>query len=135
MPIISFKTRHGRVRFKARAHRPGKVPKQLRPYLFESGRTPKGYRKVKGGYLKKGISLASHRSAMRTIKKRHNPAKYGRQRMSMRDFIKENKEDIKAGIRNVLRDPSAPLSESDIREWIMNDEGLYNWARSSGVRV
>ncbi len=39
MPIISFKTRHGRVRFKARAHRPGKVPKHLKPYLFKPGRS------------------------------------------------------------------------------------------------
>ena len=27
------------------------------------------------------------------------------------------------------------VSVSEIREWILNDEGLYQWARSEGVRI
>lgn len=27
------------------------------------------------------------------------------------------------------------LNDSDRRGWILNDEGLYNWARSEGVRI
>lgn len=27
------------------------------------------------------------------------------------------------------------LNDSERRLWILNDEGLYNWARSEGVRI
>lgn len=27
------------------------------------------------------------------------------------------------------------LTREDLRAWILNDERLYNWARSSGVRI
>ncbi len=53
--------------------------------------------------------------------------------MTMRNFIKENKEEIDAGIRRVA--PGISLNDSERRNWIMNDEGLYCWARRSGVRV
>ena len=53
--------------------------------------------------------------------------------MTMRDFIKENKAEIDAGIRRVV--PDARLNDAERRLWIQNDEGLYNWARSEGVRI
>lgn len=53
--------------------------------------------------------------------------------MTMRDFIKENREEIDAGIRRVA--PNAALNDSERRNWILNDEGLYRWARRSGVRI
>lgn len=27
------------------------------------------------------------------------------------------------------------FNDEERREWILNDEGLYNWARSEGVRI
>lgn len=27
------------------------------------------------------------------------------------------------------------LNDSERRQWILNDEGLYSWARSEGVRI
>ena len=31
--------------------------------------------------------------------------------------------------------PGAPRNDTERRLWILNDEGLYNWARSEGVKV
>lgn len=56
--------------------------------------------------------------------------------MKIRDFIKENREEITEGIRRVLGDSSEkqyPLTELEL--WVRNDEGLYLWAKSQGVRV
>ena len=67
--------------------------------------------------------------------------------MTIRDFIKENREELNAGInsalyrhdgrggRGVIPTPAPRHSDSEIRAWINNDEGLYHWARSSGVRI
>ena len=53
--------------------------------------------------------------------------------MTMTDFIKENREELHQCIDNVV--PDHPRNDSEIRLWILNDEGLYNWARNEGVRV
>lgn len=53
--------------------------------------------------------------------------------MTLKQFILENKDEIDAAIRR--RVPSAPLSDKERRLWVLNDEGLYNWARSSGVKI
>ena len=53
--------------------------------------------------------------------------------MTMREFIKENKQDIDEAIKRVC--PNCRLNDPERRMWILNDEGLYNWARSSGVRI
>lgn len=51
-----------------------------------------------------------------------------------REFIRENREEIDNAIRR--RCPNiGSLNDSDREEWILNDEGLYNWARSEGVRI
>ncbi len=73
--------------------------------------------------------------------------------MSLREFIKNNLSEIDRSINSVLghvprtascychlsgtdhqHKPKA-LTDSDRRLWILNDEGLYNWARSEGVRI
>lgn len=51
----------------------------------------------------------------------------------MRDFIKNNKEEIDACIKSAS--PGAPLNDEERRMWILNDEGMYNWARRSGVKI
>jgi hypothetical protein len=53
--------------------------------------------------------------------------------MTLRNFIKENKEEIDQCIKNVV--PNASLNYEERRMWILNDEGLYRWARSNGVRI
>ncbi len=53
--------------------------------------------------------------------------------MTMRDFIKTNKEEIDACIRHAC--PNVSLSNEERRLWILNEEGLYRWARSQGVRI
>ena len=57
-----------------------------------------------------------------------------KRKISMARFIISNRSDLVSSIKaccgNVGR-----LTNSDIEEWILNDEGLYNWARSSGVDI
>lgn len=68
--------------------------------------------------------------------------------MTMRDFIAQNRDEIDAAIRRVLDAPCpptatrypgprvpTPLTNEDRRQWILNDEGLYRWAKSEGVRI
>ena len=74
--------------------------------------------------------------------------------MRLRDFIKQNRPElhrlIRGAVGSVPRTASCdcPLSGTDHRHewsgkldderlafWIMNDEGLYRWARSEGVRI
>ena len=52
----------------------------------------------------------------------------------MRDFLKENRAEIDSAIRSVVGD-DARLNDEERRQWVLNDEGLYNWARSCGVRI
>lgn len=53
------------------------------------------------------------------------PNAYGRK--SMRDFIRENREE--------LTRLTGATNDREREMWIANDEGLYNWARRSGVDI
>jgi hypothetical protein len=53
--------------------------------------------------------------------------------MSKRDFIRQNREEIDQLIKSVV--PDARLNDEEREMWIMNDEGLYLWAKSEGVRI
>ena len=73
--------------------------------------------------------------------------------MTLRDFIAENRAELDACIGRALghvprsascycplsgteHQHAAPcLNDKERREWILNDEDLYQWARSSGVRI
>lgn len=57
------------------------------------------------------------------------------QPMSMKQFITDNRERIDRHIKARLGRPLAVLNDKDRRDWIANDESLYRWARSEGVRV
>ncbi len=57
-----------------------------------------------------------------------------RNSMSIREFIKQNKTEIDKVIRE--RCPNAPkLNDEDRRQWILNDEYLYNTARGQEVNI
>lgn len=67
--------------------------------------------------------------------------------MTMKDFIKEHRTELDAAInsaiyrwdgnggRGHIPDPAPRYSDAERRRWILNDEGLYRWARSEGVRI
>lgn len=53
--------------------------------------------------------------------------------MTMKDFIKENKEEIDSLIKSVCS--NCKINDQERRMWILNDEWLYRWARREGVRI
>ena len=53
--------------------------------------------------------------------------------MTLREFIKENKDEIDAAIKSACS--NCRLNYEERRLWILNDEGLYTWARSYGVKI
>ena len=73
--------------------------------------------------------------------------------MRMRHFIKQNREEIDrlidASLGQVPRTATcycplsgtdhfhqpSPRNDTERRQWILNDEGLYSWARREGVHV
>lgn len=55
-------------------------------------------------------------------------------RKSLSAFIHEHRADLQRAIR--ARVPNVGrISDREIRLWILNDEGLYGWARSEGVTL
>ena len=55
---------------------------------------------------------------------------------TLREFICEHRAELDAAIARALRQPTNPRANDEERRlWILNDEGLYDWARSEGVRI
>ena len=54
---------------------------------------------------------------------------------SMLDFIRENREQLDGIIRRHGQGNIGSLNDEERRLWILNDEDLYRWARSEGVRI
>jgi len=55
--------------------------------------------------------------------------------MSKREFLKNNRKEIDACIRRALDDPNYKINDRERELWLLNDEGLYNWARREGVNL
>ena len=55
--------------------------------------------------------------------------------MTMEQFINEHRGELDAAILRALGNPNLSLDDEERENWILNDEGLYNWARSEGVDV
>ena len=67
--------------------------------------------------------------------------------MPMREFIHRNRVDIDQlineeiyrhdgrGGRGVIPAPAPTYSDAARREWVLNHEPLYRWARADGVRI
>lgn len=68
-------------------------------------------------------------------------------RKSLADFIREHRAELDSAIlgaiyrydgkggRGTIPDDHERLNDAERRNWILNDEGLYSWARSEGVRL
>jgi hypothetical protein len=66
--------------------------------------------------------------------------------MRLREFVRQNRAEIDRlingvlyrhdgrGGRGVIPDPPPKRNDNERQQWIMNDEGLYAWARGEGVR-
>jgi len=50
-------------------------------------------------------------------------------KMKLNDFIKLHRQEIDKIIQSPYK------NDEERRQWVLNDEGLYNWARSEGVRI
>ena len=56
--------------------------------------------------------------------------------MGIRDFIKANRDELTAHVNRALGNDASEFQTIDeLRLWVLNDEGLYNWAKSSGCNV
>jgi hypothetical protein len=57
-------------------------------------------------------------------------------RKTLAEFIKEHRAELDACIAHALgQDKNPRANDAERRLWILNDEGLYRWARSEGVRI
>jgi|WetSurSiteA1Bulk_404760.scaffolds.fasta_scaffold414569_1 hypothetical protein len=54
--------------------------------------------------------------------------------MSLRAFVKWHRDALSRYIREKVPNLRT-LDDADRAEWVRNDETLYNWARSEGVRL
>lgn len=54
--------------------------------------------------------------------------------MTKQEFIRDYREAIDRVIRSYNPCPP-PITNKERELWILNDEGLYHWARSKGVRI
>ena len=53
--------------------------------------------------------------------------------MTLREFIKTNRSELHSCVDRVV--PNHKRNDDELKMWILNDEGLYRWARSEGVRI
>jgi uncharacterized membrane protein len=72
---------------------------------------------------------------------------YEGKKMKLAEFIKEHRQEIDDCINRVTyrydgnggrgKIPVPPPTHNDEerRQWILNDEGLYRWARSEGAKI
>lgn len=52
---------------------------------------------------------------------------------ALTQWIKDNREQIDKAIKSVV--PNAKLNDTERRQWVLNDEGLYLWAKSERVKI
>ncbi len=67
--------------------------------------------------------------------------------MTLKQFIRDNRQELDNAIngalyqydgnggRGTIPDPPPQRNDEERRLWVLNDEGLYSWARSEGVRI
>jgi len=55
--------------------------------------------------------------------------------MNLTNFIRQNRKIIDSAIERRIGDNDFPHNDEERRLWILNDEGLYNFAKSQGVKI
>lgn len=56
--------------------------------------------------------------------------------MTLRQFIRDNRAELDQCIARALgREKNPHPNDEERRLWILNDEGLYRWAKAEGVRI
>ncbi len=67
--------------------------------------------------------------------------------MTLRAFIRDNRAELDRlilgamyrhdgrGGKSQVPDPPPRLNDEERRQWVLNDEGLYLWARREGCRI
>lgn len=66
---------------------------------------------------------------------------------TIEDFVEEHRQELNSAINSVIfrhdgnggrgtvPTPPPVYDDEELQDWIINDESLYNWARSEGVDV
>ena len=66
---------------------------------------------------------------------------------SMREFVRQNRAEIDKAINSVMYrwdgnggrgtvpTPAPTYNDEERQQWVLNDEGLYRWARTEGVPI
>lgn len=54
--------------------------------------------------------------------------------MTIREFIKHHRTEIDQVIKSKVPN-CRQINDEERRKWILNDEGLYLWARREGVQI
>ena len=49
--------------------------------------------------------------------------------MTLKEFIKQHRQEIDECTQSPYK------NDEEREQWILNDEGLYDWARSEGVKI
>ena len=52
--------------------------------------------------------------------------------MELKEFCRRNRQKIDQAIRSVCSNCQIE-GDDDREDWVLNDESLYNWAKSEGV--
>lgn len=56
--------------------------------------------------------------------------------MTLKQFITDNRAELDKCIAQALNMDKNPLAnDNERRLWVLNDEGLYRWAKSEGVNL
>jgi len=56
-------------------------------------------------------------------------------KMKMQDFIKENRKTLDEEIAWLYGSNDFQHNDETRKQWILNDESLYLWAKSEGVKI
>jgi hypothetical protein len=51
------------------------------------------------------------------------------------DFVAEHRGELKELIKEHMGCRAYDLMDGDLEDWVLNDEGLYNWALNEGVDI
>lgn len=55
--------------------------------------------------------------------------------MTLRMFISKHRDELDECIRRVTNNTDFRINDEERRLWVLNDEGLYLWAKREGVKI